>query len=49
MKAKEVLEYAKKRRDKLREAGLCINGSKHGQATNGCRCQPCAEVHRRSA
>jgi len=36
---------AKIRRDELREAGLCINGPKHGEAVRGVRCQVCAEKH----
>lgn len=40
---------AKHRRDELREQNHCINGSSHGLATHGCRCEPCHETHRRSA
>lgn len=39
---------AKERRDLLRGAGLCINGEKHGKATNGVRCEACAEKHRKT-
>lgn len=36
----------KLRRDRLREAGDCINGQSHGKATRGTRRERCADVHR---
>lgn len=40
---------AKRRRDVLRDIGLCINGPAHGKATHGCRCEACHETHGKSA
>ncbi len=39
--------YAKTRRDRLRAAGLCINGDRHGKATHGVLCARCRIVHNR--
>lgn len=44
-----VRKYSKKRRARLREAKLCINGPKHGAATRGVRCESCYQTHKRSA
>lgn len=41
--------YAKRRRDALRAAKLCINGASHGPATHGRLCATCRDVHRESA
>lgn len=35
--------YAKRRRDRLRAQGLCINGATHGPAVRGGRCQLCLD------
>lgn len=50
--------YAQSRRNKLREAGLCINGPLvgnvghggvvHGPVVKSGRCQRCLDVHKRS-
>jgi hypothetical protein len=42
-------ERAKRRRDRLRSARLCINGASHGRATSGCRCDACHQAHRMTA
>lgn len=33
------------RRDRLRAAGICINGERHGPATHGVLCARCRIVH----
>lgn len=43
---------SKKRRDRNREAGACINENRrgeHGPATHGVRCKTCAALHSGSA
>lgn len=48
--SKKVLanrKWAEKRRQKVAAAGVCINGDKHGPATDGCRCAWCGAVHRK--
>lgn len=40
---------ARERRKKNKDAGLCINGSKHGKATHGVRCKRCHKTHKGSA
>ncbi len=37
---------AKHRRARLRAGGWCLNGQKHGKATNGVLCMLCRLVHR---
>lgn len=37
----------KARRDRLKSAGLCINGGKHGTATHGQLCLTCRLNHRK--
>ena len=39
--------YAKARRERLKVAKLCINGEKHGPATDGVLCAKCRERHRK--
>lgn len=41
-------DKSKERRDRLRDAGLCINGEKHGPATHGKLCKPCRDTHRKT-
>lgn len=41
-------DKSKVRRDKLRAAGLCLNGPLHGPATDGVLCRPCRETHRKT-
>lgn len=40
-------ERMRNRRARLRGQRTCINGISHGQATHGCRCAWCADVHKR--
>jgi hypothetical protein len=39
--------WAENRRRDLAAKKLCINGESHGPATQGCRCNWCAAVHKK--
>jgi hypothetical protein len=40
---------ARERRARLKAAGFCINGEKHGKATHGVLCAACRRTHKESA
>ncbi len=42
-------KLARDRRKHFRDAGVCINGEKHGPATHGVRCKTCYDTHKESA
>jgi hypothetical protein len=40
------LDWARDRRARLKDLGLCINNEAHGPATHGVLCAACRETHR---
>jgi hypothetical protein len=48
-KGTPVAVRLRQHRDRLKAAGLCVNGANHGKATRGTRCEVCADRDARKA